>query len=45
MGQHRYPFLSYVYAAQWTPFVTFDAAVKAEGYDLGEVCLAFFKVM
>ncbi|EIE25652.1 hypothetical protein COCSUDRAFT_60664 [Coccomyxa subellipsoidea C-169] len=30
------PFLTCIYGSLWTPVVTFDACVKAEGYDLGE---------
>ena len=31
------PFLTYFYGALWTPVVVIDVAVKAEGFDLGEV--------
>ena len=37
------PFMTYFYGALWTPVVVIDVAVKAEGFDLGEVgahCLA-----
>ena len=31
------PFLTHFYGALWTPVVVIDVAVRAEGFDLGEV--------